>query len=49
MVKVGIVGLGTMGRQHAEAYRQMPDVQLCAVYDHHLDRARRSPKSSTRW
>jgi UDP-N-acetylglucosamine 3-dehydrogenase len=39
MVKVGIVGLGTMGRQHAEAYRQMPDVQLCAVYDHHLDRA----------
>jgi UDP-N-acetylglucosamine 3-dehydrogenase len=39
MVKVGIVGLGTMGRQHAEAYRQMPDVQLSAVYDHHLERA----------
>ncbi|MEN3001193.1 MAG: Gfo/Idh/MocA family oxidoreductase [Armatimonadota bacterium] len=39
MVKVGIVGLGTMGRQHAEAYRQMPDVQLSVVYDHHRDRA----------
>jgi len=39
MVRVGIVGLGTMGRQHAEAYRQMPDVQLSAVYDHHIDRA----------
>jgi predicted dehydrogenase len=38
MVKVGIVGLGTMGRQHAEAYQQMPDVQLSVVYDHHPER-----------
>jgi UDP-N-acetylglucosamine 3-dehydrogenase len=39
MVKVGIIGLGTMGRQHTDAYRQMPDVVVAAVYDHHADRA----------
>ena len=39
MVKVGIIGLGTMGRQHMDAYRQMPDVAVAAVYDHHADRA----------
>jgi len=31
--------LGTMGRQHMDAYRQMPDVAVAAVYDHHADRA----------
>ncbi len=39
MVKVGIVGLGTMGHQHISAYLQMPDVQVSAVYDHHPERA----------
>ncbi len=39
MVKVGIIGLSTMGRQHMDAYRQMPDVAVAAVYDHHTDRA----------
>lgn len=39
MVKVGVVGLGTMGRQHTDAYRQMPDVTIAAVYDHHPERA----------
>ncbi|MDW8368573.1 MAG: Gfo/Idh/MocA family oxidoreductase, partial [Abditibacteriales bacterium] len=39
MTKVGIIGLGTMGRQHMDAYRQMPDVEVAAVYDHHADRA----------
>ncbi len=39
MVRVGIIGLGTMGRQHAEAYQQMDDVQISVVYDHHLERA----------
>lgn len=37
MVKVGIVGLGTMGRQHMDAYLQMPDVEVAGVYDHHPD------------
>lgn len=39
MVKVGIVGLGTMGHQHIKAYLQMPDVTVTGVYDHHPDRA----------
>ncbi len=39
MTKVGIVGLGTMGHQHIEAYLQMPDVEVSAVYDHHPERA----------
>ncbi len=38
MVKVGIIGLGTMGRQHMEAYRQMPDVEVAAVYDRREER-----------
>ncbi|MCW5934279.1 MAG: Gfo/Idh/MocA family oxidoreductase [Fimbriimonadia bacterium] len=33
MTRVGIVGLGTMGRTHAEAYQQMPDVEITAVFD----------------
>lgn len=39
MVKVGIIGLGTMGHQHIDAYLQMPDVAVAGVYDHHADRA----------
>ncbi|MGQ9902688.1 MAG: Gfo/Idh/MocA family protein [Fimbriimonadales bacterium] len=39
MAKVGIIGLGTMGRQHMDAYRAMPDVVVAGVYDHHADRA----------
>ncbi|MFN4032306.1 MAG: Gfo/Idh/MocA family protein [Fimbriimonadales bacterium] len=39
MTKVGIIGLGTMGAQHIDAYRAMPDVEVAAVYDHHPERA----------
>lgn len=39
MTRVGIIGLGTMGRQHMDAYRQMPDVEVAAVYDHRSERA----------
>jgi predicted dehydrogenase len=38
MVKVGIIGLGTMGHQHMDAYRQMPDVAVAAVYDRREER-----------
>jgi UDP-N-acetylglucosamine 3-dehydrogenase len=41
MIKVGIIGLGTMGRTHAEAYRLMPDVELSAVFDRRPERAER--------
>jgi len=33
MVKVGIVGLGMMGRTHFEAYEKLEDVQVVAVCD----------------
>lgn len=39
MTRVGIIGLGTMGRQHMDAYRQMPDVEVAAIYDHRPERA----------
>ncbi len=32
-LRVGLIGLGTMGKVHAEAYRQLPDTQLVAVAD----------------
>lgn len=41
MIKVGIIGLGTMGRTHAEAYRLMPDVELRAVFDRRPERSER--------
>jgi len=28
-----------MGHQHMDAYRQMPDVEVSAIYDHHAERA----------
>lgn len=39
MVRVGLIGLGNMGRTHARAYRQMPDVEIAAVLDRNLARA----------
>ncbi|MDW8052172.1 MAG: Gfo/Idh/MocA family oxidoreductase [Armatimonadota bacterium] len=38
MTRVGIIGLGTMGRQHTLAYRQMPDVEVVAAYDRNPER-----------
>ncbi|MEI6514007.1 MAG: Gfo/Idh/MocA family oxidoreductase [bacterium] len=34
MLKVGIVGVGGMGSNHAARYSQMDDVQIAGVYDH---------------
>jgi UDP-N-acetylglucosamine 3-dehydrogenase len=33
VLKVGLIGAGTMGRTHGSAYKQMPDVQLIGVCD----------------
>lgn len=32
-VKVGVVGVGALGKIHAKLYRQLPDVELVGVYD----------------
>lgn len=37
MLRVGIVGAGTMGRTHASAYTKLPNAQLAGFYD--ADRA----------
>jgi predicted dehydrogenase len=39
MIRVGIVGLGMMGRTHYEAYLRLPDAQVVAVADHNPARA----------
>ena len=33
MINVGVVGVGSMGRNHARVFAQMPDVNLAAVAD----------------
>jgi len=33
MLRVAIIGVGTMGHVHTDAYQQMPDVDLVGVYD----------------
>jgi len=33
MLRVGIVGIGMMGRMHLKCYRQMPDVKVVALCD----------------
>ena len=39
MFKVGVIGLGNMGRHHVRHYAQLPDCELVGVCDSHLDRA----------
>ncbi|MCL6632162.1 MAG: Gfo/Idh/MocA family oxidoreductase [Alicyclobacillus herbarius] len=38
-IKVAVVGAGTMGTVHAEAYKNMPDVQLVGIVDINRDTA----------
>ncbi len=43
-MKVGVIGLGDMGRQHVRVYDELDDVELVAVANcdpHALDRATR--------
>ena len=39
-IKAAVVGTGYLGRFHAQKYAAMPDVELVAVVDTNLDRAR---------
>ena len=39
-LRVGVVGVGYLGKFHAEKYAAMPDVELVAVVDRNLARAR---------
>ncbi len=41
MLRVGIVGVGTMGRTHASAYTKLPNVQLVGFTDAIADAAQR--------
>jgi len=38
-IRVGVVGVGHLGRHHARIYAQLPGVQLVAVVDHDAARA----------
>ena len=39
MLKIGIIGCGLMGSLHARTLRQMPDVQIAALYNRSRDKA----------
>ena len=41
MIRIGLLGAGTMGAVHASAYAGMPDVEVVGVFARTLDRARR--------
>ena len=37
-VKIGIVGIGNMGRQHVKHVIDLPNTELAAVCDHNAER-----------
>ena len=39
-IRIGILGAGTMGAEHAAAYAKMPDVQVIGVFARGLEQAR---------
>lgn len=39
MLKVAVIGVGSLGQHHARVYHQQPDVELVAVVDSNLERA----------
>jgi len=41
MIRIGLLGAGTMGAMHASVYAGMPDVEVVGVFARTLDRARR--------
>jgi predicted dehydrogenase len=48
-VRVGVVGVGAIGRHHARIYAEHPDAELVGVHDIDADRARRiAEKHGTR-
>jgi predicted homoserine dehydrogenase-like protein len=39
-IRVGVVGVGSLGQWHARIYSEMPDVELAGVYDADKKRAK---------
>lgn len=33
MLKVGVIGLGAMGKNHARVYSELPDAELVGIAD----------------
>jgi UDP-N-acetylglucosamine 3-dehydrogenase len=33
MIKVGVIGLGAMGKNHVRVYSELPDVELAGIAD----------------
>ena len=33
IMKVGVIGVGHLGQHHARVYNELPNVQLCGIYD----------------
>jgi predicted dehydrogenase len=49
-LRVGVVGVGALGRHHARILSEMPDVKLTAVADSHVQRGQEvAAKCRTRW
>ena len=44
-IKVGVVGVGSLGQHHARIYAAMPEAELVGVYDADQDRAAKIAKS----
>lgn len=40
-IRAGVVGVGSMGQNHARVYRELPETTLAGVYDVDADRAER--------
>ena len=40
MLKVGLIGLGFMGTQHANCYKNIPGVELAALADIRVENAK---------
>jgi predicted dehydrogenase len=49
-LRVGVVGVGALGRHHARILSEMPDVELVAVADSHAERGQDvAAKCRTKW
>ena len=48
-IKVGVVGVGSLGQHHARVYAEMPQAELVGVYDANKRRAaKHARKNGTR-
>jgi predicted dehydrogenase len=49
-IKVGVIGVGHLGKHHARVYYQIPEAQLMGVYDIDLEKAQKVAKEfDTEW